>query len=115
MTSEILFSGAVCIAERIERMIEAMAVSFDSALYRFNNARLANALADAIQCGVRVRQFGSGSAISMSDLLWRSVPSGRFCSGPGSVAFSGGVYRLPRLRSIEKETGGGNRKVALRV
>lgn len=55
MSAELLFTRARPVGEKIERLIQATTTSIDAALYRFNNPRLALALEDAAQRGVRIR------------------------------------------------------------
>lgn len=55
MTSDVVLTRAGSVADTIERLIQAAAVSVDAALYRFNNPRLARALEDAARRGIRVR------------------------------------------------------------
>lgn len=55
MFDEVMFTRARSVAEEIERRLESTAATVDGALYRLNNPRLAQALAEAAQRGVRVR------------------------------------------------------------
>ena len=57
MTTEVAFTRAASVAERIERLLEGarVRVSIDAALYRFANPRLARALESAVSRGVSVR------------------------------------------------------------
>lgn len=55
MSIEMVLSRDGSIACRIEELIHAASASIDAALYRFNNPRLAEALAAAARRGVRVR------------------------------------------------------------
>ena len=52
---EVLFTRDRSVSETIERLIQAVSVSFDAALYRFNSQRLARALDEASRRGVRIR------------------------------------------------------------
>jgi cardiolipin hydrolase len=55
MPAEILLSRSNSIADTIERLIRKNKTTFDAALYRFNNQRLARALAEAQERGIRIR------------------------------------------------------------
>jgi len=55
MTSEVVFTRAGSVAEVIERLVQATSTSVDAALYRFNSARLACVLEDALRRGVSLR------------------------------------------------------------
>jgi len=55
MLVEVMFTRARSVAEEIERRLQSAAASVDAALYRLNNPRLAQALAEASRRGVRVR------------------------------------------------------------
>ncbi|MGA2631402.1 MAG: phospholipase D-like domain-containing protein [Terriglobia bacterium] len=55
MSIEIRLSRDGSIACRIEELIRVASTSIDAALYRFNNPRLAEALATAARRGVRIR------------------------------------------------------------
>jgi mitochondrial cardiolipin hydrolase len=55
MTGEVLFARTASIAEEIVRLLREASISVDAALYRFNLPRLAFALEDAMQRGMRLR------------------------------------------------------------
>jgi phosphatidylserine/phosphatidylglycerophosphate/cardiolipin synthase-like enzyme len=55
MVVEAVFSRGARVAQRMERLIQQTTTSLDAALYRFNNPRLAQALAKASARGVSVR------------------------------------------------------------
>jgi cardiolipin hydrolase len=55
MTPEVLFTRDGSVAERIERLIRGAGLSFDAALYRFSQERLALALGEAQEREVRIR------------------------------------------------------------
>lgn len=55
MPVEVVFTRSNPAAEVIERLIQGTQASVDAALYRLNNPRLARALGEAAQRGVRVR------------------------------------------------------------
>lgn len=54
-SESVIFSRNKSVAGRIEQMIGECAESFDAALYRLNNPRLAEALAELLKRGVPVR------------------------------------------------------------
>jgi phosphatidylserine/phosphatidylglycerophosphate/cardiolipin synthase-like enzyme len=55
MAAEVLLSRSGSVADTIERLIRKNKNSFDAALYRFNNQRLARALVDARKRDIRIR------------------------------------------------------------
>lgn len=55
MNVEAHFTRAVSVAQVIERCLLAATNSVDAALYRFNNPRLARALEQSVQRGLRIR------------------------------------------------------------
>jgi phosphatidylserine/phosphatidylglycerophosphate/cardiolipin synthase-like enzyme len=52
---EVLLTSLTSVAEAIQRLVRQTSTSLDAALYRFNSPRLARALEDALQRGVRLR------------------------------------------------------------
>jgi phosphatidylserine/phosphatidylglycerophosphate/cardiolipin synthase-like enzyme len=55
MSLEVAFTREGSVADLIEHLLESTQSSIDAALYRFNNTRLASALAAAVRRGVRIR------------------------------------------------------------
>jgi phosphatidylserine/phosphatidylglycerophosphate/cardiolipin synthase-like enzyme len=55
MAMEVLLSRTGSVAEAIEGLIRTNKSTFDAALYRFNNQRLARAITEARKRGIRVR------------------------------------------------------------
>ena len=55
MAIEVLLSRSGSVADAIERLIRKNKTTFDAALYRFNNQRLARALLDARKRDIRIR------------------------------------------------------------
>ena len=97
MSESIFFSRNESVAEQVERKMRECAESFDAALYRLNNPRLAEALAGLHKRGVRVRLVVDAGKYredsETSRLLAESrVPfrlaHGRTEPGPGAVSTS---------------------------
>lgn len=60
MSPEVVFSRGSHVANLIESLIRESATSLDAAIYRFNNPRLALALAEAVRRGARLRLILDG-------------------------------------------------------
>lgn len=77
-TTEVVFSRGQSIAEMIERAVRASGASIDAALYRFNSQRLAHALDEAQQRGVRLRLVIDHNKYHESLATRRLLANGRF-------------------------------------
>jgi|SRR5579863_4899591 len=87
MSVEAFFTREHSIAEAIESLISSAKTSFDAALYRFNGRRIARALEDAGQRGVRIRLIIDAGKFeesqSTQDLLSKGRFTFRLCRGRG--------------------------------
>ena len=88
--AEVLFTRGQSVGQKLERLIEASTMSFDAAFYRFNNERLARALDEARQRGVRIRLVVDRGKYQESTVLH-----------PAPTHLHRGLYRMPgqRVRS----------------
>ena len=78
MSAEVLFTRERSVAGRIERLIKNAGASFDAALYRFTSDRLARALDEAQERGVRVRLVLDRGKYKESETARRLLARGRF-------------------------------------
>jgi len=61
MDTRVLFTRAESVADEIERLVGAAAISLDAALYRLDSIRLARSFEQAARRGVRVRLVLDGA------------------------------------------------------
>jgi len=76
--AEVLFTRGQSVGQKLERLIEASTMSFDAAFYRFNNERLARALDEARQRGVRIRLVVDRGKYEESKSTQKLLSKGRF-------------------------------------
>lgn len=88
---EVKFARSESVAEAIMSLLRATSRSIDAALYRLNHPRLARALEEAVERGVRVRLVVDGNKYNESratqELLARAIIPFRLAygrRGPGS-------------------------------
>ncbi len=88
---EVKFARSELVAEAIMSLLRATSRSIDAALYRLNHPRLARALEEAVERGVRVRLLVDGNKYTESratqELLARAIIPFRLAygrQGPGS-------------------------------
>ena len=88
---EVKFARSESVAEAIMSLLRATSRSIDAALYRLNHPRLARALEEAVERGVRVRLVVDGNKYTESrspqELLARAIIPFRLAygrQGPGS-------------------------------
>lgn len=82
---EVKFARSESVAEAIMSLLRATSRSIDAALYRLNHPRLARALEEAVERGVRVRLVVDGNKYNESratqDLLARAIIPFRLAYG----------------------------------
>lgn len=88
---EVKFARSESVAEALMSLLRATSRSIDAALYRLNHPRLARALEEAVERGVRVRLVVDGNKYNESratqELLARAIIPFRLAygrRGPGS-------------------------------
>jgi phosphatidylserine/phosphatidylglycerophosphate/cardiolipin synthase-like enzyme len=77
MSEDVIFSRMASVAEQIEKIMRECVESFDAALYRLNNSRLARALTELDQRGVRIRLLVDGGKYKEDAATPRLLETGR--------------------------------------